>query len=78
VVDTVGAGDSFTGGLLAALVDAGVTDPVQLHAAVLNDTATIGAALSQAVLVAAVTCEQRGANPPTREQLDAARVRLTA
>jgi fructokinase len=77
-VDTVGAGDSFTGGLLAALVDAGVTSPVHLHAAVLNDTATIGAALSQAVLVAAVTCEQRGANPPTREQLNAARVRLTA
>jgi fructokinase len=75
VVDTVGAGDSFMGGLLAALADAGVSSPADLSAAVL-DTATIGAALAQAVLVAAVTCEQRGANPPTRAELEAARVRL--
>lgn len=76
VVDTVGAGDSFMGGLLAALADAGLQRPQQLREAVATDSATIGAALAQAVLVAAYTCEQRGANPPTRAQLDAARVRL--
>jgi fructokinase len=76
VVDTVGAGDSFMGGLLAALADAGLQRPQQLREAVATDSAAIGAALAQAVLVAAYTCEQRGANPPTRAQLDAARVRL--
>jgi fructokinase len=76
VVDTVGAGDSFMGGLLAALADGGVTGPHQLRDAVTSDTATLAAALRQAALVAALTCEQRGANPPTRAQLDAARVRL--
>jgi fructokinase len=77
VIDTVGAGDSFMGGLLAGLADAGVSSPADLRAAVAGDTATIGAALTQAVLVAAVTCERRGANPPTRAQLEEARVRLS-
>jgi fructokinase len=77
VVDTVGAGDSFMGGLLAAIADAGLNTPQALRDAVATDSATLGAALAQAVLVSAYTCEQRGANPPTRAQLDAARVRLS-
>jgi fructokinase len=67
VADTVGAGDSFAGGLLAALADRGVTTPSSLTAA---DADVIGAALTQAVVVSAITCERSGANPPTWAELE--------
>jgi fructokinase len=60
VADTVGAGDSFAGGLLAAIGDA-VPDSLPER---------IGDALEQAVVVSAMTCERHGANPPTRAELD--------
>jgi fructokinase len=66
VADTVGAGDSFAGGLLSALADAGVTTPDALAGA---GTDQLGAALEQAVAVSAITCERRGAEPPTRADL---------
>lgn len=51
VVDTVGAGDSFTGGLLSVLD--------------LDDLAgSLEAALARAVEVSAVTCSRAGADPP--------------
>lgn len=71
VADTVGAGDSFTGGLLAALVDVRLTTPAALAAA---DRDAVGAALAQAVLVSGITCERTGANPPTRAELAARRL----
>jgi fructokinase len=61
LADTVGAGDSFTGGLLAAL---GEIAPGELS------QADVDAALSQAVTVSAMTCERNGADPPTRAELD--------
>jgi fructokinase len=67
VADTVGAGDSFAGGLLAALVDSGVSTPDALAAAG-NDV--VLAALRQAVVVSAITCERSGANPPTAAERD--------
>lgn len=66
VADTVGAGDSFAGGLLAALADADVTTPDTLAAA---GREVIGAAIDTAVAVSAITCERRGAEPPTRAEL---------
>ena len=60
VADTVGAGDSFAGGLLAAL---GTGAPDELPS-------RIGAALRRAVVASALTCERSGANPPTRAELD--------
>ena len=60
VRDTVGAGDSFAGGLLAAL---GPIRPDQLA------DVDLDAALAQAVLVSAITCERAGADPPTRAEL---------
>jgi fructokinase len=60
VVDTVGAGDAFTGGLLHHLHTAGLLAPRL-------PTLTPGllpAALHTASLIAAATCEQRGAEPP--------------
>ncbi|MEV6695140.1 carbohydrate kinase [Micromonospora sp. NPDC051196] len=59
VVDTIGAGDAFTAGLLAELSHAadGWTDE------------DVAAALRYAVEVAAVTCTRAGADPPCREEL---------
>ncbi len=67
LVDTIGAGDAFTSGLLSALATAGVQDGEALA------TADLGAALDEAILVAALTCERAGADPPTAAEVDARR-----
>lgn len=69
VVDTVGAGDAFTSGLLAALDGAGLLDRDALAAA---DAGTLQEVLAFAARVAAVTCTRDGADPPRREELPAA------
>jgi len=61
VVDTVGAGDAFCGGLLAYLWRTGVTDRAALEGL---DDERWTAALTAAVTVAAVTCTRAGADPP--------------
>ncbi|MGH8960183.1 MAG: carbohydrate kinase family protein [Jatrophihabitantaceae bacterium] len=66
LVDTVGAGDAFTSGLLDALVRRDVTTPerlIRLTGSVLADV------LDEGALVAAITCSRAGANPPTRAEL---------
>lgn len=70
VVDTVGAGDSLAAGLFAGLLAAGVTDRTALES--LPDEKLI-AAVEDAMLVAAINCTRVGADPPTREELEAAR-----
>jgi fructokinase len=62
VVDTVGAGDAFTAGLLSALVRRDLHIPEQL--ADTSDDA-LASTLDDAVLVSALTCERTGADPPT-------------
>lgn len=74
VVDTVGAGDAFTAGLLAALAgeDALGTDPVaRLTALTEHQWST---ALDYANTVAAITCSRFGANPPTTADIAAVRL----
>jgi fructokinase len=67
VADTVGAGDAFTAGLLAALADAG-----RLERGALRRTAAeeLRAALAFANAAAAVTCTRPGAQPPAREEIE--------
>ncbi len=66
VVDTVGAGDTFNAGILAALHDADLLT----KAAVANLTPDqVEAALSLAARAAAVTVSRAGANPPWRAEL---------
>lgn len=65
-VDTVGAGDTFNAGILAALDDAGALHKAALAAL---DADTLRAALSLAARAAAVTVSRAGANPPTRAEL---------
>jgi fructokinase len=62
VVDTVGAGDAFTAGLLSSLARAGaLAEP---------DRAAVTAALRHATAVAAAVCLHRGAEPPPPEVVD--------
>jgi fructokinase len=65
VVDTVGAGDAFTAGLLHALRGAGVLGGrlAGLTPELLAKAVTVG------VRVAAATCAVRGANPPREAEL---------
>lgn len=69
VVDTVGAGDAFTSGLLARLAATGLLDRDRLRDA---DPAALADALEHAVRVAAITCTRAGADPPTAAQVAAA------
>lgn len=66
VVDTVGAGDSFNAGLLAALQGAGALSRPAL--AELGE-AHLARALALGVRVAAVTVTRAGANPPWAAEL---------
>lgn len=61
VADTVGAGDAFTAGLLSGLIRRGIHSPALLRAAA---TAPLVAAIDDAVLVSALTCQRIGADPP--------------
>lgn len=69
VVDTVGAGDAFTSGLLAALDAGGHLRSPSAFAGVSD--AAMDAALGQAVQAAAITCTRAGSDPPTAAELAA-------
>ncbi|WP_054005857.1 carbohydrate kinase family protein [Cypionkella psychrotolerans] len=66
VVDTVGAGDTFNAGVLAALHQAGALSKARV--ASLTD-AELDAALSLGTRAAAVTVSRAGANPPWANEL---------
>jgi fructokinase len=68
VVDTVGAGDSFTAALLAILDgwDVPLDGTGALDA---MDEDRVALLLRGAMTAAAVTCSRRGANPPRRQEL---------
>ena len=66
VADTVGAGDTFNAGALAALDAAGALTKASI--ASLSD-ATLDAALSLGTRAAAITVSRAGANPPWAHEL---------
>jgi fructokinase len=72
LVDTVGAGDSFTSGLLDGLRRADLIGGVRRDALAAVDESTLVSVLDDAALVAAITCSRPGANPPTRAEVEAA------
>ncbi|MEK6465690.1 carbohydrate kinase [Pseudonocardia alni] len=72
VVDTVGAGDSFSAALLAGLHRRGLLGAPARDDLYRIDRPTLEAVLTEAVAASAITCSRHGANPPTRAELDAA------
>ncbi|WP_028035552.1 carbohydrate kinase [Chelativorans sp. J32] len=66
VVDTVGAGDSFNAGILAALRKTGFLKKERLASLT---TEVVRDALSFATRVAAVTVSRAGANPPWADEI---------
>lgn len=66
VVDTVGAGDTFNAGVMAALADRGVLTKSGVRNLGADD---IEAALSLGARAAAITVSRAGANPPRRDEL---------
>ncbi len=66
VADTIGAGDTFTAGLLASFHQAGRLDKAAIAAL---DQDSVLAALKLAVKAAAVTVSRPGADPPWAHEL---------
>lgn len=71
LVDTVGAGDSFTSGLLDGLARAGLIGAERREALAAIDESTVVSILERAAAVAAIACSRPGADPPWRSELDA-------
>ena len=69
VVDTVGAGDSFTAGLIASLIRRDLYSSARLARCPADQLA---GALDDAILVASINCQRRGNDPPTLADLAAA------
>jgi fructokinase len=69
VVDTVGAGDAFSSGLLAALDGHGA---LARDVLVTLPASELDAAMRFAAEVAALTCTRAGADPPRRDEVEAA------
>jgi len=68
VADTVGAGDSFSGGFLAHWLQAG------RGRGDLGDHGAVVAATEYGIAVAALTCQRPGADPPNADQVRLARL----
>jgi len=71
LVDTVGAGDSFTSGLLDGLRRAELIGGERREALRNTDESTLISIVDRAAVVAAITCSRSGADPPTRGEVDA-------
>jgi fructokinase len=69
VADTIGAGDSFMAGLLAALADRDLLGGARREALRAIDISTLTEVVEFAARCAAITVSREGANPPTRADL---------
>jgi fructokinase len=72
VVDTVGAGDAFSAGLLGGLAERGLVGPGARGRLATLPAADLARLLDRASLVAALTCARPGADPPTAAEVTAA------
>ena len=67
ITDTVGAGDTFMASILAWIIETGRNNLQSLSK---TDNGSLAASLERAAKAAALNCEQRGCNPPWRDQLE--------
>src|SRR3954470_3359726 len=72
LVDTVGAGDSFTSGLLDGLRRADLIGGARREALAAIDESSLISVLDTASLIAAITCSRPGADPPTWAEVETA------
>ena len=75
VVDTVGAGDTFSAALLAGLRRVGRLAPERIDCL---DLETLGSVLSYAIIASSITCSRRGADLPTACDVEAVLVGAAA
>lgn len=68
VVDTVGAGDAFTAGLLTALADKALLDVEARRTLAAAGRVLLAELLDFSSEVSAATCERAGADPPRRAE----------
>jgi fructokinase len=73
LVDTVGAGDSFTSGLLDALCRADLVGGTRRDALAAIDESTLVSVVDAAALIAGITVSRPGADPPTRAEVETVR-----
>ena len=69
VADTVGAGDSFMGGLIDGLWSAGLLGAERRQALADIEAATVEGVLQRCARIAAITVSRAGANPPRLAEL---------
>jgi len=69
VVDTVGAGDSYMGGLIDGLWTAGLLGAGRREALASAPATVIVAVLERCARIAAITVSRAGANPPSSQEL---------
>ncbi|EEP74731.1 hypothetical protein MCAG_05058 [Micromonospora sp. ATCC 39149] len=77
VADTIGAGDTFMGALIDALVGLGAHGPTA-RGARRTEPGELRRAASRSASAAAITVSRPGADPPTPAELDAATQAATA
>ena len=70
VTDTVGAGDSFMGGLEDGLWAENLVGADRREALRAIDAATLERIVRHAAAIADITVSRAGANPPTRAELE--------
>jgi fructokinase len=70
VVDTVGAGDAFSSGLLDGLRRHGLLGADRRDGLYAIDEETLTAVVDRGIRVSAWTCTRPGADPPTADELD--------
>jgi fructokinase len=73
VIDTVGAGDSYMSAVLAGLGRRGLLGAGRREALRSAGAPALAEVFDEAARAAALTCSRRGADPPTREELEAFR-----
>lgn len=73
VVDTTGAGDSYMSAVLAGLARRGLLGAGRREALRSAGPSLLAEVFGEAARAAAITCSRQGADPPTREDLDAFR-----
>ena len=78
VADTVGAGDSFMGGLIDGLWSEGLLGAENREALHNISEEALRRVLAHAIAIAAITVSRPGANPPTRAELEAAAAAVEA